>query len=127
MTVLVDTHAFAWWALGDKKLSATARAAIQAGPQVFVSSVVAWEIAGKVRSGKWPEATELSERFFDTIAHYGMLPLSITLEHAHLAGSLPGAHRDPFDRMLAAQAILEDMPLITADPAFRGFDVKVVW
>lgn len=127
MPFILDTHAFAWWALDDKRLSRAAFSAIEEDQSVFVSAVTAWEISGKVRTGKWPEATELSERFFETIAHYGMIPLPITLEHAHLAGAFPGAHRDPFDRLLAAQAILDDLELVTADPAVRGFPVKVLW
>ncbi len=127
MALLLDTHAFVWWAFDDRRLSQAARSAIQNDARVYVSAVVAWEIAGKVRTGKWPEAEELSRRLFETIAGSEMVPLPVTLEHAHLAGSMPGAHRDPFDRMLAAQAIVEDIPLVTADPAFRIFGVRVVW
>ena len=127
MPLLLDTHAFAWWALGDGRLSRTASLAIEGDAHVYVSAVVAWEIAGKVRTGRWPEAQELSSRFFETVTHDGMLALPITLEHAHLAGSLPGAHRDPFDRMLAAQAITEGMSLVTADSAFRQFEVQLIW
>jgi PIN domain nuclease of toxin-antitoxin system len=127
MTVLLDSHAFVWWLLDDKRLSLSAFGAIEQDPGVYVSAVTAWEIAGKVRTGKWPQAEILSERFFDTISQYQLRPLPISLEHAHLAGSLPSIHRDPFDRMLAAQAIIEDMPLVTADPAFQNFEVQVVW
>jgi PIN domain nuclease of toxin-antitoxin system len=126
MTILLDSHTFVWWVLDDRKLSARAAAAIEED-RVLVSAVVAWEISAKVRSGKWPEARMLSERFFDTLKHYAWGGLSITLEHAHLAGSMPGAHRDPFDRMLAAQAIVEGTPLVTIDPAFRHFNVEVLW
>ena len=127
MPLLLDTHAFAWWALADPRLSQSASSAIEDDPRVYISAVVAWEIAGKVRTGKWPEAEELSRRFIETVMHYGMIPLAVSLKHAHLAGSMIGAHRDPFDRMLAAQAIIEDMPLVTADPAFRHFDMTVMW
>lgn len=127
MTILLDSHAFVWWLIDDRRISRRAFSAIEQDTRVYVSAVVAWEISGKVRTGKWPEAKLLSERFFGTISHYGWIPLPITLEHAHLAGSLPGAHRDPFDRMLAAQAIVEDMPLVTADPAFGNFEVQVLW
>ena len=127
MTILLDSHAFVWWLLDDKRLSPSAFSAIEQDPEVFLSAVTAWEIAGKVRTGKWPEAEILSERLFDTISQYQLRPLPISLEHARLAGSLPSIHRDPFDRMLAAQAIVEDMPLITADPAFQNFEVQVVW
>jgi PIN domain nuclease of toxin-antitoxin system len=127
MTILLDGHAFVWWLLDDKRLSPSAFSAIEQDPDVYVSAVTAWEIAGKVRTGKRPEAKIFSERFFDTISQNQLRPLPISLEHAHLAGSLPSIHRDPFDGMLAAQAILEDMPLITADPAFQNFEVRVVW
>lgn len=124
MTILLDSHAFVWWLIDDKRRSPSAFSAIEQDPEVYVSAVTAWEIAG---TGKWPEAEMLSERFFDTIAQSQLRPLPISLEHAHLAGSLPSIHRDPFDRMLAAQAIVEDVPLVTADPAFRTFEVRVVW
>ena len=127
MTILLDSHTFVWWVLDDKKLSTRAAEAIEEESAVLVSAVVAWEISAKVRSGKWPEARILSERFFDTLKHYAWGALPITLEHAHLAGSMPGGHRDPFDRMLAAQAIVEKISLVTVDPAFRQFDVEVIW
>jgi PIN domain nuclease of toxin-antitoxin system len=127
MPLLLDTHAFAWWALEEKRLSRTASNAIREHPEIYLSAVVTSEISGKVRIGKWPEARVLFERFFETLRHYGMRPLPITLEHAHLAGSLASAHRDPFDRMLAAQATIEHLTLVTADPAFQSFDVTVLW
>jgi PIN domain nuclease of toxin-antitoxin system len=127
MTILLDSHTFFWWLTDDPKLSRTAVDHIRDDSHVHVSAVVAWEIANKVRSGKWHDAKPLVDRFFDLIAAEGFLPLPITLEHAHLAGSLPGVHRDPFDRMLAAQSQLENMPLVTADPAFRAFGTRVLW
>jgi PIN domain nuclease of toxin-antitoxin system len=80
-----------------------------------------------VRAGKWPEARAIAQDLAKTVREEDFSPLAVTLEHGTLAGFLPGAHRDPFDRMLAAQAIVEDMPLVTADPAFRNFDVEIVW
>ncbi len=70
---------------------------------------------------------ELAERFFQTVDHYGFQQLALSLEHAHLAGSLPGDHRDPFDRMLAAQSQIENVALVTADPVFRAFGTRVLW
>jgi PIN domain nuclease of toxin-antitoxin system len=90
-------------------------------------AVVAWEMATKVRSRKWPDAEPIVSGFFDLLAHYSFRGLPISLEHGRLAGSLPGTHRDPFDRMLAAQAQIEDMPLVTADPVFRAFGTRVLW
>jgi PIN domain nuclease of toxin-antitoxin system len=127
MTILLDSHAFFWWTIHDRKLSPGAHAAIASEPSVFVSSVVAWELTNKVRSGKWPAAQPVAARFFDVVRDYGFLPLPISLEHAHLAGSMSGQHRDPFDRMLAAQAQVEGLRLVTADPAFRAFGVDVLW
>ena len=128
MAILLDTHAFVWWSLDDDKLSRQAFSAIQSETEVHVSAVIAWEIAGKVRTGKWPEATLLSKRFFATVAHYNMRHLPITLEHAHAAGSFSAAHRDPFDRMLAAQATLHQLPLVTRDPQFAAVaGLGVLW
>ena len=80
-----------------------------------------------MRAAKWPEAAEIANRLERVLIERDFKALPVTVEHGRLAGFLPGEHRDPFDRMLAAQAITEDMPLVTADPAFRGFDVKVLW
>jgi PIN domain nuclease of toxin-antitoxin system len=127
MTILLDSHAFFWWEVNDPRLSRRAAELIQSDDEVWVSSVVAWEITNKTRAGRWPEAEPLARRFFEIISSEGFIPLPITLQHAHLAGSLPGAHRDPFDRMLAAQAQIENVPLVTADPAFRAFGTRVLW
>jgi PIN domain nuclease of toxin-antitoxin system len=127
MTILLDSHVFFWWLTDDPKLSRNAADLIRDDNDVHVSAVVALEIANKVRTGKWQDAKPLLDRFFDIVMEEGFLPLPITLEHARLAGSLPGAHRDPFDRMLAAQAQIENVPLVTADPVFRAFGTRVLW
>ncbi len=128
MRILLDSHAFVWFLTDDRKCSPQAREAIMASDAaVFVSAASAWEIATKVRAGKWPEATEIAHSLDRFLSERDFNGLAVTIEHGALAGFLPGAHRDPFDRMLAAQAIVEDMPLVTADPAFRGFAVNVLW
>jgi PIN domain nuclease of toxin-antitoxin system len=128
MRILLDSHTLYWWVVDDPKLSRPAWQLIDDdATEVFVSAVVAWEITNKVRAGRWPEASDLAKTFFDTIKYYGFEPLPLTLEHAHLAGSLPARHRDPFDRMLAAQSEIERMPLVTADPIFSVFGTQVVW
>jgi PIN domain nuclease of toxin-antitoxin system len=128
MTILLDSHVFYWWQTNDPRLSRHARELIEdEQDDVYVSAVVAWEIANKVRYGKWPEAKLLVDRFFELIVEDGFLPLPITLQHAHLAGSLAGRHRDPFDRMLAAQAQIENVSLVTADPVFQAFGTRVLW
>ena len=123
MAILLDTHALLWWMIGDPRLSPNARAAVGAeSAEVFVSAASAWELATKL-----PAAARLTHRLPESLAEQDFKPLAIRLEHGRLGGLLPGAHRDPFDRILAAQALLEDMTLITSDPAFAAFGVKVLW
>jgi len=93
----------------------------------MVSAVSAWEIATKVRLGRLPAAADLVQDFVADLARQRIRILDVSADHGIRAGSLPGPHRDPFDRMLAAQAEIEGMPLVTADPAFRQFNVRTVW
>jgi PIN domain nuclease of toxin-antitoxin system len=126
--LLLDTHALAWWLADSPKLSRTAREHIATPANfVFVSAASAWEIATKTRIGRWPEAAGLASLFPGVIEANGFEALAITVHHAVHAGSLAAAHADPFDRMLAAQAELEEMMLITADPAFAQFDAQILW
>jgi PIN domain nuclease of toxin-antitoxin system len=126
--LLLDTHALVWWLSDHPKLSEAARGHI-ADPAnaVFVSTASAWEVATKTRIGRWPEAAVIASLFPGVIEASGFDALPITVRHAVHAGSLSAPHADPFDRMLAAQAELEDMTLITADPAFGQFHARVVW
>ena len=94
---------------------------------VLASAASAWEICTKVRIGKLPTGHDLCEDFLGFLARHHFEPLAISVEHGRLAGRMPGTHRDPFDRMLAAQSITEDAPLVTNDPAFPAFGVKVTW
>ncbi len=94
---------------------------------VFVSAASAWEICTKVRIGKLSAAHALCEDFSNILQRYHFEALAITVEHGRLAGRLAGSHKDPFDRMLAAQALAEDVPLVTNDPVFSGFGVKTIW
>jgi PIN domain nuclease of toxin-antitoxin system len=113
---------------GSPRLSPHARRAASEEDVVLVASAVsAWEFANKARIGKWPDVRRFAENFIDLVTAERFELLSITPEHAQLAGLLPGAHRDPFDRMLAAQSQIEGMPLVTADPVFKAFGTKVIW
>ncbi len=128
MKLLLDTHTLLWWLDGDRRLSSAARSLIgDEGTNVFVSAASAWEIATKVRIGKLPGAVEVAERFSQVISQQDFEGLDITLEHARLAGLLPGEHRDPFDRMLIAQAQIEGIPLVSNEHLFDQFGIRRVW
>jgi PIN domain nuclease of toxin-antitoxin system len=125
---LLDTHALIWWWLADRTLSAAARDVLEArGGTIFVSAVSGIEIAIKVRLGKLPTMTESLTRFDELVAGDSFVHLPVAHHHAIRAGLLEGTHRDPFDRMLAAQALIEDLTVITRDRAFADFGCKVAW
>jgi PIN domain nuclease of toxin-antitoxin system len=94
---------------------------------VFVSAASAWEIATKSRIGKLPGAEELAAEFSSRMERLGFRPLAITVEHGQRAGLLPGAHKDPFDRMLIAQAQAENIPIVSNDRIFDEYHVARVW
>jgi PIN domain nuclease of toxin-antitoxin system len=126
--LLLDTHAFLWWVTDDPQLSDMARAAItDTDNEVLVSAVSAWEMATKHRLGKLGSAAGAVSGFAELVAADGFTHLPVTYRHALLAGSYSHAHRDPFDRMLAAQSALEAVPLVTRDQAFAAFDVETLW
>lgn len=120
MKLLLDTHAFLWWDSGDAHLPEALRSAI-ASPrnEVYVSAVTVWEIAIKRASGKLNFQAQAAKAIED----HGFVPLAITVEHAECAGSLPQLHRDPFDRLLVAQAQLEGLVLVTVDEQILRYQV----
>ena len=126
--LLLDTHALLWWLLDSPELSATARAAIAAPDQrVLVSAATGWEIATKFRIGKLPEARDIVEKLPTYLRKQRFEVVPITLEHSMSAGALPGPHRDPFDRMLIAQATALDADVASVDPVFADYGVRVLW
>lgn len=128
MKVLLDTHTLLWWWTDDVQLSATARATIQdESNTVMVSAASAWEIATKYRLGKLPIGAETLYRFDELVTVDGFSHLAINYQQAIHAGAYPQGHRDPFDRILAAQAELERVPLVTADPALLRFPIQCLW
>lgn len=129
MRVLLDTHAFLWWNLSHgSRLSARAREVLEdAATDVFVSVVSAYEIAMKVARGTLDLPADPARYVPDRLAHHRFGALSIELPHVLRAGALPFVLRDPFDRLLVAQAQLEGLQIITADPAIAQYDVDVIW
>ena len=129
MKLLLDTHALLWWLDGDERLSPGARARIEDDAQiVLVSAASAWEIATKVRIGKLPGAADVAECFVDVVRQQDFQLLSITAEHARQAGLMPGSHRDPFDRLMLAQARVEGLAVLSADHQLQGYSgVRVIW
>ncbi|MEN9791119.1 MAG: hypothetical protein RLZZ63_777 [Gemmatimonadota bacterium] len=128
MRVLLDTHALLWWLAGDRQLSFKARRVI-ADPQheVYVSAASAWEVTTKHRLGKLPMAGPLAVDFAHEVRSLGFTPLPITMEHAQVAGALPNHHRDPFDRVLVAQAREERFALVSNEAVFDDYGVPRIW
>ena len=128
MKLLLDTHALLWWWTDDPKLSDMSRQAISdEGNLVLVSAASAWEIATKHRLGKLPHAGQALDRFNELVAADGFEHQPISYLHCLKAGAYSNEHRDPFDRMLAAQAELEKAVLVTLDPVFAEFQCRVLW
>jgi PIN domain nuclease of toxin-antitoxin system len=128
MRLLIDTHALLWWLTDDSALPESARKYLaRAGNTVFVSSASAWEIATKFRIGKLPNAGDLLADFAGYMARERFEGLAISTDHAVRAGLLPGPHKDPFDRMLIAQAQAENLPILSNDAAFDTYTVRRLW
>ncbi|WP_374411594.1 type II toxin-antitoxin system VapC family toxin [Novosphingobium colocasiae] len=128
MRLLLDTHALIWWLAGDQALSMTARTAIaDQDNAIFVSAASAMEVATKFRIGKLPDAALLAQDFETIIAGQGFVEQPISLHHARIAGEMNIPHKDPFDRLLIAQAQAEDMVLVSNEALFDGFAVKRLW
>lgn len=128
MRLLLDTHALLWWLDGDRRLPLKVRRAIVAESNtVLVSAASAWEITTKARLGKLPGALDVAADVVGCVAGQGFSALDITLLHAQRAGGLGGTHRDPFDRMLIAQAELEDVALVSDDEVFDDYGVRRFW
>ncbi len=128
MRLLLDTHAVIWWFNGSPALSRIAQEAIaDETNEVLVSAVSALEIATKHRLGKVPQADLLAGRLEAMIADQAMTPLPITLAHGLLAGRLALGHKDPFDRLLIAQSLIEDLPLVSNETIFDPAGVVRIW
>jgi len=125
---LLDTHTLIWWMTTDPHLSSAAGAIIRSKENTtIVSAVSAWEIATKVRLGRLPAAVGLVQDFVSDLQRHRIEILDVTAEHGIRAGLLPGPHKDPFDRMLIAQAIAENIPIVSNDRALDGYGINRLW
>ena len=128
MRLLLDTHTLLWWLAENPSLPASARKLIaNKNTDVLVSAASAWEIATKVRLGKLPIAVDLAHDFTAYLDRERFETLAVSAEHGIRAGLLPGPHKDPFDRMLIAQALADNLAIVSNDLVFDGYGVKRVW
>ena len=127
MRLLLDTSALIWWANNSPSLTPAARDAIKTAEAVFVSAITAMELSTKLRIGKLPQAQLLVDQFDIRCADEGFDLLPLSHRHGLYAGSIKAEPRDPFDRMLAAQAILEGLVLVSSDTAFDALGARRLW
>ena len=128
MRLLLDTHAFLWWVSDSPRMPKAPRGLVADNAnEVLVSAAIAWEIATKERLGKLPEFVGISQAFLRLMTDHDFKQLGVTAAHALVAGGFQQAHRDPFDRMLSAQAHLEGIPILSADTALHSFPVQIIW
>ena len=126
---LLDTHSLLWAVSDNRKIGKNAKK-IMDNPDIplYVSSVSAYEITNKFRIGKLPGYTYIIDNYQEVLDDFNVLELPISTKHAHYAGKFDWNHRDPFDRIIAAQAFLDDFTLITNDPEFNSLSwIKVLW
>ncbi len=128
MRALLDTHTLLWWLADDPGLTRPARKIIADTKNILiVSAASAWEIATKVRLGKLPTAGSLVADFAGHLEREGFQFLSISVEHGIRAGLLAGSHKDPFDRMLIAQAQAENLPIVSNEALFDAYGLRRIW
>ncbi len=128
MRALLDTHAFLWWMTDDARLSALARETIGDGAnEIYVSAATGWEMAIKARLGRLQVPGDFAPFITDQIAENGFRVLAIELAHALHVHRLADHHRDPFDRILVAQSLVEGMPLLSCDAQIAAYGVELVW
>lgn len=128
MRVLLDTHAFLWWISDDRRLSDRAKEIIGDGSnELYFSAASGWEISIKAGLGRLEIPEDLEPFIADQLSRNAIQALPIYLRHTLHTRTLPDHHRDPFDRILASQAVLEELPLLSADPLVSSYPVEVVW
>jgi len=127
MKAILDTHAFLWALAGDARMSRQARDIFAGSADLSVSIASVWEILIKVQSGKLNFPRPAGPYLLSKLAENSIKMLSISIDHLLALERLPMHHRDPFDRMLIAQSMEEGWPIVTADPAFKQYPIRVIW
>jgi len=128
MRVLLDTHSFLWFVLGDTRLSSIARSEIEnPANEKLISPASYWEVAIKISIGKYTLPQPYEEFVHQAVDCNGFVILHIEPRHAAAVANLPFHHRDPFDRLLIAQAIVEQIPILSSDPIFDQYSVTRIW
>ena len=128
MKVLLDTHAFLWWITDDPRISSRARDVVQdAENELYLSAASGWEIAIKTQLGRLRLPGESDVYLARQMSVNAIQPLAITMRHSLFVYGLPDIHKDPFDRMIIAQSILEEMPLLTKDGNIPKYGIQVIW
>jgi PIN domain nuclease of toxin-antitoxin system len=128
MKILLDTHAFLWWITEDPRLSVRAREVISDGNnELFLSAATGWEITIKAQIGRLKLPDEPQHFIPEQMRINGIQSLPIQMDHALHISTLPSHHRDPFDRLLIAQAQLEELPILSSDPQLANYQVQLIW
>ena len=127
MKAILDTHAFLWALAGDARMSRQARDIFAGSADLSLSIASVWEILIKVQSGKLNFSRPAGPYLLSKLAENSIKMLSISIDHLLALERLPMHHRDPFDRMLIAQSMEEGWPIVTADPAFKQYPIRVIW
>lgn len=128
MKVLLDTHAFLWFSLNDSKLSNPAKTVLtDPSNEILISPANYWELAIKIGLGKYQLTATLDQFVEKAVRTYGLIILHIQPRHADELKNLPHHHRDPFDRLLVAQAIVENIPLVSGDILLDSYSVTRIW
>lgn len=128
MKALLDTHSFLWWNIDDPKLSSNARDVIEDGENmIYLSAVSAWEITLKAAKDRLILPEPPDKYVSNSIHEYQFIALPIHISHALQVFHLPVHHSDPFDRILIAQSLLEDLPIITIDNHIKKYEINTIW
>lgn len=128
MRLLLDTHTFIWWMTNDRALPASAREIIgREDNDIFLSAATAWEMAIKHKIGKLPIVAGFIADVPGAMATEGFAELPVSVVHGQMAGALDGHHKDPFDRMLIAQALCEDLTLVSNETRFDAYGITRLW